>query len=97
MLPGESWLETVRRELREELAIETLSVGEPLFEVRDPGSEFVIVFVEVEAQGEPKALEHQELRWVKPADVIGLELAPADRRFVDETLSRFERSPDTGQ
>ena len=37
--------------------------------------------------GEPEAIEHSDLRWVKQEDLGGMELAPTDERFVSECLS----------
>jgi 8-oxo-dGTP pyrophosphatase MutT (NUDIX family) len=55
--------------------------GEPVYRRLDPASSFEIVFVEVEIDGEPEALEHEELRWVSPAAMAALALAPADAAF----------------
>ena len=85
---GESWLYAARRELREELGMEVRSVGRVLFERQDPGSAFVISFVETEAEGEPQPLEHEEVRWVALEDLDALEWAPADRAFVDHLLAQ---------
>lgn len=79
--PGESWLDAAARELREELAVDVVSIGEPVFRRRDPASAFEIVFVEVEIRGEPEALEHEQVQWVTVGELAGLELAPADRAF----------------
>ena len=86
--PGESWLDAARRELREELGLDVQSVGRVLFERRDPGSAFVISFVEAEAEGEPQPLEHEDVRWVALEDLDALEWAPADRAFVDHLLAQ---------
>ena len=80
---GESWPEAAERELGEELGVRVESVGKPIFQRADPGSAFQIVFVEVEIEGEPQPLEHDELRWVLLTDMRDLELAPTDRAFVD--------------
>lgn len=81
--PGESLEAAARRELVEELALEAMGVGRVLFACRDPGSAFLIEFVEVHAAGEPRPLEHSALRWLTPAELRQLELAPADRAFAD--------------
>lgn len=39
------------------------------------------MFLEVEIEGEPEALEHDELRWATPAETSDLHLAPADAAF----------------
>ena len=44
---GEDCLAAARRELHEELGIRVESIGATLFERQDPGSEFLIQFVEV--------------------------------------------------
>ena len=80
---GESWLLAARRELREELGLDVRAVGEPLFERTDLASGYVIVFVEVDAVGEPRALEHEEVRWVAGEELAKLDLAPADRAFAE--------------
>jgi 8-oxo-dGTP diphosphatase len=78
---GESWLAAARRELREELGVTVVSVGEPRDRQRDPASSFEIVFVDVEIGGAPAPLEHQELRWVEADAMSRLPLAPADAVF----------------
>jgi 8-oxo-dGTP diphosphatase len=79
--PGEGLLDAARRELREELGVEVTGVGDVLFTARDPGSPFVIEFVEVGIRGEPQPLEHDEVRWVELPAAQALPLAPADSAF----------------
>lgn len=88
--PGEGWLEGAHRELAEELGMEALALGRTLLEVSDPGSPFVIRFVEVEAGGEPVPTEHTAIGWYTPAELTTLPLAPADARFA-AGLSRPRR------
>jgi len=80
--PGEDWLDAVRRELREELCMTADTLGDLLLEVADPGSPFVIHFIQVEAEGEPRPLEHSAIAWRTPEELARLPLAPADARFV---------------
>jgi len=83
---GESEAEALKRELFEELALRVREAGEPVFSAADPGSDFLIRFVRVVAEGEPLALEHSEIRWAEAADLRRLALAPADREFVEKGL-----------
>lgn len=87
VLEGETDGDALARELREELDVSLDSLGETLFQVRDPGAPFVIRFRRVRIRGEPRAREHTELRWVPGADLSGMPLAPGDARFVEERLT----------
>src|SRR6185312_1165200 len=60
---GETHIGAARRELAEELGVQVISVAAPLFAVADPGSEFLIEFVPTSIRGEPRRLEHSELKW----------------------------------
>lgn len=80
---GEDDLAAARRELREELGLEVESIGTPHCEFGDPGSPYLIVFVPVEAVGEPVCHEHTALRWGTPAELARFPLAPSDRQYVE--------------
>lgn len=83
----ESLEQAVERELREELGLETLEVApEPRLAARDPGSSFVILFLDTEADGEPVPREHEALGWYVAEELVRLPLAPSDLRFVREIL-----------
>ena len=84
--PGEGLLEAAKREMKEELGLDVVAVGEALLARRDPGSPFVIEFVPVQVRGTPQALEHEEIRWVAAGEVAGLELAPSDLVFWRERV-----------
>lgn len=81
---GESPEQALARELDEELGLVLRSAAGALARFDDPGSPFTIAFHPVEADGEPEAREHLEVRWVPVAEAGGYELAPSDRRFVEE-------------
>jgi 8-oxo-dGTP diphosphatase len=85
---GETDLEAARRELREELGVAAIDVGPVLFSVHDPGSLFLIAFVQVGIEGDPQCHEHTAFRWLPMLDLAALPLAPADRRFVEYVLAR---------
>ena len=84
---GEDHLATAKRELDEELKLRVESIGPILFERQDPGSEFLIQFVEVTATGEPQALEHDAVAWVPQSKLLEYELAPTDRAFAIHLLN----------
>ena len=69
------------RELKEELAREVTGTGRTLLIQMAPGSPFQIEFVEVFAEGDPRALEHEEVRWVLPSELELIPLAPTDEVF----------------
>lgn len=81
--PGESFWQAAERELLEELALTVTSVGDIRLVVAEPGSHFVVNFIDVDATGAPQPLEHEELRWMTLEDMNAVELAPTDRIFVD--------------
>jgi 8-oxo-dGTP pyrophosphatase MutT (NUDIX family) len=83
---NESDFDAVRRELSEELNVRTIEVGETLFEVPDPGTDFIVVFKDVRIIGEPQALEHSDLCWATPLELIGFRMAPSDEVFVHRCL-----------
>lgn len=84
--PGEDDFAAVSRELREELDVDVVRVGEEVFRIQDHGSEFVIAFIPTTIAGEPRALEHDSIAWAELAQPQELELAPSDALFV---LSRL--------
>lgn len=79
---GETITDAVRRELAEELHVEPLRVGEVRARISDPGSAFVIHFVDVDIAGEPRSTEHQAIAWVLAPDLRDYPLAPSDLAFV---------------
>jgi 8-oxo-dGTP diphosphatase len=83
---GEDHLAAAKRELFEKLGLQVESVGAVLFERQDPGSEFLIQFIEVAAAGEPQALEHDAIASVPPSELLRYDLAPTDRAFVMNLL-----------
>ena len=84
---GETLGEAVARELDEELSLRAETVAPaPVFEARDPGSPFLILFLETVAGGEPVSHEHEAVGWMSPEELTVLPLAPSDERFVREVL-----------
>ena len=97
--PGESLVDAARRELLEELELTLVRAAPtPVFEARDPGQPFRILFLEVEVEGEPVLHEHEALAWIEVPPVPGYVLAPSDGRFVaavaDGSVALHGVSPD---
>ena len=81
---GESLLEAAQRELAEELQVEVLAVGDVLYRRQDPGSPFVIEFVETTINGEPQTVEHPAVYWASMRQLAEVALAPTDRAFAEQ-------------
>ena len=84
--PGESDEDCVSRELKVELGIE-VSVGEHLDTIRYayPDRKLELRFYRcVLAKGspEPRAIDVQDLRWVRPEELIYFQFPKADREIV---------------
>ena len=41
------------------------------------------------AEGEPKMLEHNDIRWLLPAEIPGYESCPADKEILAEIRKRY--------
>lgn len=89
---GESLADAARRELLEELALEVHDVGAVLFSALDKSSGLTICFTSVSALGEPRLIEHSELCWSYPSNLLDLPLAPSDRLFAEFFLSEIGRN-----
>ncbi len=79
--PGESAAAALRRELTEELGIETSAI-EPLIAVpwRYPGKSVLLDVFEVhDWRGEAQGREGQALRWASLAELAGLQMPAADK------------------
>lgn len=82
--PGETRAQALVREFREELDVE-LNPGEVLLEVIHAYPDLTVRLSLLEATvtaGEPRALEHSEICWVKMPEVHAYDLCPADRELV---------------
>jgi mutator protein MutT len=87
LFDGETYAEAARRELGEELAIDVRATGIIRFSAQDPGSHFVIDFVDVEIDGEPQALEHDALAWVSAVDLRDYPMPPTDKAFAESLIA----------
>ena len=85
---GETKDQAIARELLEELGVTVTHVGSVFHTIRDPGSSFVIHFTDVRIDGTPITFEHSDLQWVTFNEALCLDLAPSNRRFIEDFLDR---------
>ncbi len=93
---AESLRHCLEREIREELGLH-VSVHKALCSLEhDYGSKRVSLhFFHCTCKGgEPKALEGQEMRWVKPEELDGYEFPPPDTKMIEE-LRHGKGSPES--
>ncbi len=78
--PGETKEQALIRECQEELAIE-VSVGKTYMEVTHEYPDLTVHLTLFEAQivaGTPQKLEHNDIRWIMPAEISQYQFCPAD-------------------
>lgn len=88
--PGESDVEALKRELREELGIET-DVGPEFFSLLHSYPDFDIDFHVYRCTlvfGSLRNLAVNDFRWVSLSDLEKYEFPPADQPTVDQLLSK---------
>ncbi len=82
--PGETKEAALIRECREELDI-ALSVGDVYMEVVHEYPDITVrltLFKAEIAAGEPKLIEHNDLRWITPAEIPDYDFCPADTEIL---------------
>lgn len=85
---GETKPEALIRECREELDV-TVSVGEIFMELTHEYPDMTIrltLFNARIAEGTPKLIEHNAIRWIRPSEIDGMDFCPAD----EEILKRLK-------
>lgn len=81
---GETKAEALVRECREELDV-TVAVGDVFTELVHEYPDMTIrltLFNASIAEGEPKLLEHNDIKWITPAEIDELEFCPADEEIL---------------
>lgn len=88
---GESGPEALIRECREELDV-VLRVGGAFMDVTHEYPDLTVHLTLYEAEiekGEPRMIEHHDIRWIKVEEIDTLDFCPADQVFLDEIGRRF--------
>ena len=85
--PGETKEQALIRECQEELAI-TLSVGDVFMDVVHKYPDITVhltLFNATISKGIPQKLEHNDIKWITPAEISQYDFCPAD----DEILAKL--------
>ena len=86
---GETKEQALRRECREELAVE-LAVGDVFMEVVHEYPDLTVhltLFNATIAEGIPQKLEHNDIKWITPSEIGNYDFCPAD----EEILARIKK------
>ncbi len=81
---GESKEQALIRECKEELAV-TLSVGDVFADVVHEYPDVTVcltLFNASIAEGTPQKLEHNDIRWITPAEIPNYNFCPADEEIL---------------
>ena len=83
--PGETKGQALIRECQEELAI-TLSVGNVFMDVVHEYPDITVhltLFNSTISDGVPQKLEHNDIKWIAPAEIPNYEFCPADEAILE--------------
>ena len=83
---GESGSAALIRECREELDVE-LKVGGAFMDVTHEYPDLTVHLTLYEAEiekGEPRMIEHHDIRWITTQEIDDLEFCPADQVFLEK-------------
>ena len=84
MEQGETKVQALIRECKEELNI-LLSVGDVFMEVMHEYPDITVhltLFNATIAEGKPRKLEHNDIRWILPSEIPNYEFCPADKEIL---------------
>ena len=90
---GESKEQALIRECREELDV-LISVGEIFMDVTHKYPDLTVhltLFHATVAQGEPKKLEHNDIKWIAPSEIPNYDFCPADVEILAKIIERYGR------
>ena len=85
---GETGPEALLRECQEELGV-TLSVGDAVMDVTHDYPDLTVhltLYSAVIEKGTPQKLEHNDIRWITPAEIPQYNFCPADVEILDKIM-----------
>ena len=88
--PGETKEQALIRECKEELAV-TLSVDDVFMDVIHEYSDITVhltLFNATIADGVPKKLEHNDIRWITPSEIPEYDFCPADEEILVQLINK---------
>ena len=88
---GESKEQALIRECREELDV-LISVDEIFMDVTHKYPDLTVhltLFHATVAQGEPKKLEHNDIKWIAPSEIPNYDFCPADVEILAKIIERY--------
>ena len=89
--PGETTEQALIRECQEELAV-TLSVGDVFMDVVHEYPDLTVhltLFNATIAEGEPQKLEHNDIQWITPSEILNYEFCPADEGILAKICEMY--------
>lgn len=89
--PGETPEQALARECREELDLEIENeciVDSVIHEYPGKTIRLTLISCSPKTDSSPKALEHQQIRWVTRDEMDAIDFAPADRELIQRLLIR---------
>ena len=89
--PGETKVQALIRECREELAV-TLSVGDIFMDVVHEYPDLTVhltLFNATIAKGEAVMLEHNDIKWIAPSEIPAYDFCPADEEILKKIIEAY--------
>ena len=89
--PGETKEQALIRECQEELAV-TLSVGDIFMDVVHEYPDITVhltLFNAIIAEGIPQKLEHNDIKWITPAEIPQYDFCPADKEILAKIIRTY--------
>ena len=89
---GETKEQALIRECKEELNV-LLSVGEVFMDVVHEYPDLTVhltLFNATISEGEPQRLEHNDIQWILPSEILNYEFCPADEEILRTILEIFK-------